>query len=269
MHKGYADIADGQVHYRLRPGDGLPVVFLHQTASSSAMWEKVMERWIAPHPLYAFDTPGFGGSFDPVEPPSMAVYARWIDEAMAALGITHAHLVGHHTGSGIAVQIASDRPALAASVAMIGASCLSADERQRFADKLGAPFRPVRSGAYLLKNWEYLRVGGADADIALLHREMTDQLRAWATRPDAYAAAWAQDQGALIAKLACPAIAISAKDDLLFTSLARVAAIRPDIRCVTLEAGANYEPDLVPDELSEILHNHIAAIEASANPRQA
>lgn len=262
MRKGYADIADGQVHYRHRPGAGTAVVFLHQTASSGAMWEKVIERWSAPHPLYAFDTPGFGGSFDPAAPPSMSKYAGWIVEAMAALGLERAHLVGHHTGSGIAVQIATDHPEVVASIAMIGPSSLSTEERERFAGKLGAPFRPTRSGAYLLKNWEYLRVGGADADVALLHREMTDQLRAWATRPDAYAAAWAQDQGALIARLACPAIAIAAKDDLLFPSLERVAGLRPDIKCVPLKDGANYEPDLVPDELTNILLAHIKEAEA-------
>jgi hypothetical protein len=117
----------------------------------------------------------------------------------------------------------------------------------------------VRSGAYLLKNWEYLRVGGADADIDLLHREMTDQLRAWRSRPDAYAAAAEQDGPALIAGLKVPAIALAARDDLLFPSLANVAALRPDIRCVTLSTGANYEPDLAADELTPLLVSHVAS----------
>ena len=42
LTKGYATIADGQVHFRLRPGAGTPAVFLHQTASSGVMWERVM-----------------------------------------------------------------------------------------------------------------------------------------------------------------------------------------------------------------------------------
>jgi pimeloyl-ACP methyl ester carboxylesterase len=266
IRKGYADIAAGQVHYRIRAGDGETVLFLHQTASSGAMWERVMAAWPGAETLYAVDTPGFGGSFDPVSPPSMSDYAGWIVDAAAALGLRRFHLIGHHTGSGIALQVAADRPEMVASIAMIGISCLSADERGAFAAKLGAPFRPVRSGAYLLKNWEYLRVGGADADIALLHREMVDQLRAWATRPHAYAAAWAQDNASLLARLTVPAIAIAAPDDLLFPSLDRVAAIRPDIPCVTLSRGANYEPDLAADELTPLLSAHVARFRAGPRP---
>ena len=261
MRRGYVDIAAGQVHYRHRAGSGAPVIFLHQTASSGAMWEQVMARWTANHPLYAIDTPGFGGSFDPPGMPAMHDYAGWIAEAAAALELERYHLIGHHTGSGIALQIAVDRPERVASLAMVGVSCLTAEERAAFAARLGAPFRPVRSGAYLLKNWEYLRVGGADADIALLHREMTDQLRAWASRPQAYAAAWAQDGAALLARLDRPAIAIAARDDILFPSLARLALLRPDIPQVVLEAGANFEPDLAPDALAAVLMGHFARVD--------
>lgn len=262
MRKGYADITEGQVHYRHRPGRGTPVVFLHQTASSGAMWEKVMARWSSPHPLYAVDTPGFGGSFDPPSPPAITDYARWIGAAADSLGIGRCHVIGHHTGAGIALQWAADAADRIVSVALVGPSCLTAEERAAFAAKLGAAFRPVRSGAYLLKNWEYLRVGGAGADVALLHREMIDQLRAVDTRTHAYAAAWAQDGPALVAQIACPAIAIAARDDLLFPSLERIAAIRPDIACVAMASGANYEPDLAPDDLTPILLSHIAAADA-------
>lgn len=222
-----------------------------------------MARWTAPHPLFALDTPGFGGSFDPPEPPSMADYARWVAEAADALGLRRVHLVGHHTGAGIALQLAVDSPARTVSLALIGPSCLEPEERAAFAAKLGRPFRPVRSGAHLPLNWEYLRVGGADRDIALLHRELVDQLRAAATRPHAYAAALAQDGAALIAALTVPTLAMAARDDLLFPSLARVAALRPDIACVTLETGANFEPDLAPDSLTAALIAHVARVEAS------
>lgn len=217
-----------------------------------------MARWPEGPPLYAFDTPGFGGSFDPPEPPTMIDYARWVLEAADRLGLALFHLVGHHTGSAIALQVAVNRPERVASIAMIGVSCLPAEQRSALA-KLGRPFPPVRSGAYLLKNWEYLRVGGADADITLLHREMVDQLRAWKSRPHAYAAASAQDSPALIARLTAPAIAVAARDDLLFPSLERVAKLRPDIRCVTLERGANYEPDLAAEELTAVLVGHVTA----------
>lgn len=266
IRKAYVDIADGQVHYRGVAGTGRPVIFLHQTASSGAMWEKVMDCWTGSHRLCAFDTPGFGGSFDPPGTTSMPLYAGWIAEAMTALGIEQAHFIGHHTGGGIALEIAATMPERAASIAMFGPAILTPAERDVFAAKLGAAFRPTRSGAYLLKNWEYLRVGGADQDIALLHREMIDMLRAWASRPHAYAAAWAQDAVPLIEQLTCPAIAICARDDILFPYLDRLATLRPDIERVVLNTGANFEPDLASAELADILVRHIDAVEARAKP---
>lgn len=41
IRKAYVDINDGQLHYRYADGpDGTPLVFFHQTASSSAMYER-------------------------------------------------------------------------------------------------------------------------------------------------------------------------------------------------------------------------------------
>jgi pimeloyl-ACP methyl ester carboxylesterase len=263
IRRAYVDLAEGQMHLRQRAGQGTPIIFLHQTASSSAMWESVMRAWPLAHPLHAIDTPGFGGSFDPDGAPDIARYAGWILEAMDGLGLDRAHLVGHHTGAAIALQLAATQADRVASAALIGPAILSPEERAAFARKLGRPFPPVRSGAYLLQNWEYLRMGGADRDVALLHREMQDMLRAWAARPHAYGAVWAMDSGPLYRALACPTTAISARDDLLFPYLERLKAIRPDIVCVTLEEGGNFEPDLATDALVEALVGHVERAEAA------
>jgi pimeloyl-ACP methyl ester carboxylesterase len=263
IRKAYVDLAEGQVHYRTRAGQGTPVVFLHQIAGAGAMWEKVMARWPGAHPLYALDTPGFGGSFDPKGPIDIARYRGWISEAIDALNIPAFHLVGHHMGSVLAVGLAVDLPERVASLAMIGPSLLTREERAAFAQKLGAPFRPNRSGAYLLKTWEYLRVGGADQDIDLLHREMVDMLRAWASRPHAYGSVWASDSTPLFAAVACPALAICAHDDILFPYMGRLAELRPDIRQVILDSGANFEPDLAPDAVTAALAAHIRSVETA------
>ena len=46
VRKGYVDVKDGQLHYReAGPESGVPIVFLHQTASSGAMWEQVISAF--------------------------------------------------------------------------------------------------------------------------------------------------------------------------------------------------------------------------------
>ena len=59
-------IPDGQLHYIWRPGEVVPIVCFHQTASSSESYRKIMQQSVIRNPMYAFDTPGFGGSFDPI-----------------------------------------------------------------------------------------------------------------------------------------------------------------------------------------------------------
>jgi pimeloyl-ACP methyl ester carboxylesterase len=245
--KGYADCAGGQIHYRHVRGEGTPIIFLHQTASSGRMWEKVMGLLEGRGPLYALDTPGFGGSFDaPADTkPSMTDYANWLFGAINSLSIDRFHLVGHHTGACIGVEIAARNPDAVASLAMIGPVPLTAEERLEFSKHFGTPFTPVVSGSYLLENWEYLRNLGAHADPMLMHREMADQLRAWWGRVQSYGAVWDQDFTAFYREISCPLLIGAAPDDVLYAFLERAQSIRPDAMVMPLD-GANFEPDLDP-----------------------
>jgi pimeloyl-ACP methyl ester carboxylesterase len=254
IRKGYSDCAGGQVHYRMSAASGTPVVFFHQTASSGQMWLKTMERLSGRWPMYAFDTPGFGGSFDPehdAEPP-MAQYVDWLHEAVRNAGIERAHIVGHHTGACIGVEMAARYPAIAQSLTLIGPVPLTAEERLEFSRHFGIPFTPVVSGAYLLENWEYLRNLGAHADPLLIHREMADQLRAWWGRVQSYKAVWGQDFPAFYKAVTCPMMICAATDDVLYAYLDRAADMRPDAKRIAL-AGANFEPDLDADNFAREL----------------
>jgi pimeloyl-ACP methyl ester carboxylesterase len=255
LRRDYVDIADGQVHRVARAGHGTPVVFLHQTASSSRMWLATMAGVGVLNPLWALDTPGFGSSFDPVIEPGMGDYVGWLRNVFARCAIPKVHFVGHHTGASIALAFAIEYPDAVASLTLLGPAVLTSAEREHYAARLGAPFRPQRSGAYLLKNWEYLRVGGADADTGLLHREMIDMLRGWAARPHAYRAVWAQDTGEQLARVDCPLHLISSPDDLLFDQFTKACALRPDARSTVLSGGANFSPDLVTGELVAALED--------------
>lgn len=261
IRKSYVDTSGGQVHVMSQAGPGLPVCFFHQTASSGKMWLKTFARLAGRFACHAFDTPGFGGSFDP-DPetsPPMAQYVDWLTEAVRACGFERVHLVGHHTGACIAVEMAARHPALAQSLTLIGPVPLTPEERLEFSKHFGAPFTPVVSGSYLLENWEYLRNLGAHRDPILIHREMADQLRAWWGRVQSYRAVWGQDFTSFYTAVTCPILIGAAPEDVLHPYLERAKALRPDAEVLPLE-GANFEPDLDADRFAEGLAAFLAKV---------
>jgi pimeloyl-ACP methyl ester carboxylesterase len=264
VRKGYSDCSGGQVHYRHAAGSGTPIIFFHQTASSGQMWLKTMERLAGRWPMYAFDTPGFGGSFDAEKDsaPTMTQYVEWLYEAVRNAGIEQAHIVGHHTGSCIGVEMAARHPEMARSLTMIGPVPLTDEERLEFSKHFGIPFQPVVSGSYLLENWEYLRMLGAHADPLLINREMSDQLRAWWGRVQSYKAVWGQDFPRYYMKISCPMMIGAAPDDVLHAYLGRAAEMRPDARVLPLQ-GANFEPDLDADNFAAGLADFLGGVEKS------
>lgn len=255
--KGYVDTPAGQVHYREVDGSGNPLVLLHQTASSSAMWEKVMERLAGAVKMVAPDTPGFGGSYDPDEVGRIADYSDVLMTALDGLGIGQFHLCGHHTGACVAVEIAAGHPERVLSLSMIGPVQLTGQEREEFRKHFSEPFAPDPDGGYLKETWDYLGGLGANASLELHHRELTDTVRAWRGRVQAYNAVWDQDFPALMEQVACPVLLMAARDDVLWPYFERACKAYPDARSQVL-SGANFEPDLDLDGVAGALREFLA-----------
>lgn len=257
--KAYVNIPAGQIHYRYLHGPGAPIVCLHQTASSSAMWVKVIESLAGKRRFIAFDTPGFGGSFDPPHrPPTMRTYAEWIRDALDELGVGQFHLLGHHTGVCIGAELGVHYPERVLSMAMIGPVPLTQAERDEFRKHYSTPFSPNVDGAYLKTTWDYLVTLGAHHDLALHHREVLDTVRAYMGRFMAYSNVWDQDWTALYRQLRCPLLLMCAEDDVLYPYFQRARDLRPDAEVAAI-TGANFEPDLDPVGVSKAVESFLDA----------
>ena len=255
LSKGYADTSGGQLHYHHFAGDGVPVIFLHQTASSGKMYYDVMDR-LSGRSMYAMDTPGFGGSFDPDDMPSMAQYGAWILEALDSIGINDFHLFGHHTGACIAAEIIAAQPARAKTCMMIGPVPLTKEEREAFREHYSTPMSPDSKGDYLKTTWDYLQGLGAHSDVELHHREFVDTCRAYMGRFKAYSAVWDQDFTALFEQMDCPLLLMCAPDDVLIDYLDRAKKMKPDAESRLLK-GANFEPDQDPDGTANAIRDFL------------
>ncbi len=110
MFRRYANCREGQIHLReAGPADGPVLAFFHQTASSGAMFEQVMRRLADRYRCLSFDSPGFGGSYQPAEIPDIRFLGDRLLEALDDLGVDRFHACGHHTGGCVALEMAVAR----------------------------------------------------------------------------------------------------------------------------------------------------------------
>ena len=256
IHKGYIDISAGQIHYARRDGEGVAIVCFHQTASSGASYHRIMRAAGLANPIYALDTPGFGGSFEPEGMPAFEQYAAWLFEALAALGIDEFYAMGHHTGAGLCVEMAARHAASVKGMILIGAYPLTSEEREEFRQHFSAPIAPTEDGEYLMTTWRYLAGLGAKADLDLHHRELLHHVRAYAGRHRTYSAVWDYDFTTPYKNARCPILLMAAKDDTLFPYLERAQTLQPGAQTAEV-TGANFEPDLDADTIVADLSNFV------------
>lgn len=106
--RAYVDLPHGQLHYAECGSAGAPpVLLLHQTPRSWTEYREVLPLLGKRYRAIAMDTPGFGASDPPAVPPSIEAWAAIAVQLLHVLGIPHAHVVGHHTGGVVAVELAA------------------------------------------------------------------------------------------------------------------------------------------------------------------
>ena len=106
------------------------VVLLHGQPGSPADWQQVAARLPAELRAVAADRPGYGGSQLPAG--GFAANARAVLADLDARGVTHAVLVGHSYGGGVALSAASLAPGRVAAVillASVGPGCVTGWDR--------------------------------------------------------------------------------------------------------------------------------------------
>jgi pimeloyl-ACP methyl ester carboxylesterase len=251
--KGYADCSEGQIHYRTSGQAGKPVVcFFHQTASSGAMFERVMELLGNDFQCFSFDSPGFGGSYHPTAIPEIGFLSDRLLEAIADLGLSDVHLCGHHTGGCVAMEMPGKAPDLVKSLSVIGPVLVNDEEKKEYMKTFVQPFKVEPTGEFLKTAWDYLRMIGAAANLDLHVREMVDHLSAHETMPMGFSAVWNQDVESTYKALTCPLMIMCSEDDVLWPLFERASAMRPDAKRVIV-GGADYQPDNDPESVANAL----------------
>ena len=157
IRKGYAASRFGQVHYRqVNPetdSGKRPLLCFHMSPYSSIIYERWIEEMGRDRTVIAFDTPGFGESDPTPDLPTIADYAHAMMDVLDDLGLPSADLMGYHTGSKIAVEMALQSPQRIHRVVMVSAP-LWTEEELREVKALYGPEALTDDGAHLARWWQ-------------------------------------------------------------------------------------------------------------------
>lgn len=253
IKKSYVDIPSGQIHYRYITGKGAPLLFFHRTPSSSIMFENMMLAMKGDRPMYAFDTPGFGESFNPEGMPSIKNYRNWLSEAIDAIGLEKFHIYAHHTGTHIASEIALKQPQRVLSLCLNGAAYLTTQERQVFQDNFTAALEPDESGEYLLVTFSLIKTLFPKFDPDLVDLELRGALRSKQGRNQAFTAIWKQDFIDVLEKISCPVFVMSAEDDFFVEKVEVIAKAHPEVSTAILGRSRIASPELQTKKIVNLI----------------
>ena len=149
MKRGYADTANGQIHYRCS-GTGKPIIFLHNASGHSQEYEEVGNLLGKMFAVYAIDLPGHGASPRPEKEYTLMNHAASVISFMDTLGIQKAVIFGAIAGANIAAHLAAKWPERV--IAVVLAQLVFSDESNR----PGKGYSPVAlqyDGSHLMSYW--------------------------------------------------------------------------------------------------------------------
>lgn len=106
--RAYIDGPFGQIHLHSAGEGRLPLLLLHQSPLSGAMFAAAMGQLAASgiHAV-AMDAPGYGASDPPPQQVSAQGYTSSVMAIIDGLGWDRAAILGHHTGAAIATAFAN------------------------------------------------------------------------------------------------------------------------------------------------------------------
>jgi len=156
ISRSFAQLSDGQIHYaECGPAGGETVLLLHQTPRSWREFAGVLPILGQRYRTIAMDTLGFGDSARSADGTvSIERWAAVAVELLDHLGIDRAHVVGHHTGGVIAVEVASSHSERIGGLVLSSTPFTNAEFRKVRAERPPIDeVEPADDGSHLTALW--------------------------------------------------------------------------------------------------------------------
>ena len=257
IRKGYVDTPNGQVHFRqLKQVDGVPLVLLHQTASSGMMFEPLMTLLSDSFHTLALDTPGFGASFSPPSLFTTHYLSSTLHAALTNLGVESCYLFGHHSGSAIAVQMAHDHPNFVKKMVLSGAPLLNEAQINGLKASL-KPFAIAEDGSHLTQVWERIRKRDLTLPLETVHREVLLTQSAREAAQSTFQAVFEQPFAEQLSALEIPILVMAGEHDTLRASLEPAFSVLKNGTMKVIPNEGPYICDQNPQVVADVIREFI------------
>ncbi len=239
IRRGYFECRYGQlhVHHAIPAGGGFDeattLLCLHHSPMSGRVFRRFLAIAGVDRSVYAPDTPGFGESDPPPGPPSIADYAAAMLDFLDSMRVRRVDLLGYHTGSAIAAEVAIARPELVRRLVLVAVPVLEEAERDAFRREPW-PAPVAEDGSHLLREWQRSQHWrGPGVTLEQLAASFADKLR---NGPNAWWGAnavmnWPAPERLPLVRQ--PVLVLRPRDDL-WDATARAQGLLPDARFVDL-----------------------------------
>ncbi|MEM9301710.1 MAG: alpha/beta hydrolase [Pseudomonadota bacterium] len=228
----FAVAVDGGIVHARAWGSGPPLLMLHPSPLSSAIFAGFVPV-LSPHvTMIALDTPGYGQSSPLTSPPELlADYVPTVLAFLDGIGLDRVAVYGSATGAQLGIELARLAPDRVAGLILENAAHFSDADRERLLKGYFPDLTPVLDGTHLLRGWTMMRetsqvfpwYSGREADrinrvpppLAMVHAGFLDLLRAGPDYAVAYRAAFANERAEQLAKVTVPTKVIRWESGLL------------------------------------------------------
>ena len=223
VHRGFHDGPYGALHYRLAnppTASNLqqprrPIVLLHMSPNSSRVFDALVISLSATRSVLALDTPGFGESEPPMQPIGIEQFAATTLDLIQALDFDEVDVLGYHTGSMTAIELALIAPDRIKHVVQISSPIYTPEEQLAASQKYRAK-ELQNDGSHLVAAWQNLqKFYNPDIPRTLLGRNFTASLRGGPMSHWGHQAAFIYPLAAKLPLVEQPVLVINPEDDLV------------------------------------------------------
>lgn len=221
MDRHFIKVKDLDLHVRIS-GKGFPLVLLHASPSSSAMFAPLAEVLKEDFSLIMPDTPGYGLSDLPQGPmEKMSDYMPIFHELFASLGLKKFAIYGSATGAQLAIRYGLTYPREVEHIFLDNAAHFDTEQYEKIMESYFPDLRPTYDGSHITKMWnvvrdmfryfpwfmrdEQFRLNIPPLPAAVYHRVAMDFLQAGENYSRAYMAAFAHERVENVKALKVPA----------------------------------------------------------------